>query len=264
MNQCYRIAALIVLLSRLYSLPAQVGFSIPITSNVHTGDILDLPIKVVDFDSITAVQFVLRWDPSVLQFQSVGQYNLPDLDDGEFGMTNTLDSGFIRFAWVYYTPSGTTLADNSAIFHLKLKVIGPINSGTPIRFTELPPLTYFEVVNAKNISWGIQSTPIMTGFVAVGYTYSATQTPDNQPVVSVFPNPAKSQAWAWIELPTAETLRVSLGDASGQIIWETEKSLPAGRNGIEIACPEMDRKGIFFLIIQSAHFQHAQPVIFAD
>lgn len=239
-----------------------MGFSMPITSNAQPGSVLDIPVKVSNFDSVVAAQFVIKWDPSVLEFQAVDQFNLPDLTEMKFGTLEAISSGILRFAWEYFVAQGTTLPDGSAIFHIKLKVAGPLNSGTALSITELPPLTYFEVVNAQNVAWGLSQSPITTGFVAVGYTYVATQSPFVNASFSVAPNPFSDKTTISFDLASAADLRIKLTDVAGQIIFESNEHFPAGLNGMEIAYPIVYRQGIYFLIIQSSDFSHAETLVF--
>ncbi len=264
MIHCLRIAVFVFLLLNCTRLVAQPGFSTPIFSNVHAGDVLDIPVQVTNFDSIVSVQFVLRWDPSVLQFQSISNYNLPDMKSDNFGTLSALDSGFIRVAWVFYTAAGTTLTDKAAIFHIKLKVVGPINSGTKIDFTELPPLTYFEVVNASSKIWTLNQAIRTSGFAAVGYTYVGTDEPGNEFTVSAFPNPFSEKTWVKFDLPNPTTLHAQLVNAQGQLLFEKIGQWPAGPGGMEIAYPGSDKSGICFLVIHSSAGSHATLLMLND
>lgn len=263
MNHCLRIFVFSFSFFFLSNIQAQVGFSMPITSNAQPGSVLDIPVKVSNFDSIVTAQFVIKWDPAVLEFQAVDQLNLPDLTELEFGTLEALSSGILRFAWEYYIAQGTTLPDGTAIFHLKLKVIGALNSGTALAITELPPLTFFEVVNAQNVAWSLSQSPVTMGFVAVGYTYVSAQNPFANASFSVGPNPFSEKTTLSFDLASAADLRVTLTDTAGRPVFESSGHFPAGRNGMEIAYPIVDRQGIYFLIIQSSGFSHAETLVFS-
>lgn len=262
MNHCLSILVFGFSFLFLSNIQAQVGFSMPITSNAQPGTILDIPVQVSNFDSIVAAQFVLKWDPSVLEFQAVDQFNLPDLTEVKFGTLEAISSGILRFAWEYFVAQGTTLPDGSAIFHIKLKVTGPLNSGSTLSITELPPLTYFEVVNAQNIAWGLSQSSITTGFVAVGYTHVGYENPLANTSFSVSPNPFSDKTIISFDLACAADLHIKLTDAAGQLLFESNEHFPAGRNGMEIAYPIVYRQGIYFLIIQSSDFSHAETLVF--
>jgi hypothetical protein len=246
----------------LFNLSAQVGFSIPDISNAQAGEILDLPITVTNFDSIVASQFVIRWDPSVVEFQSTSDYNLPDLDEGKFGVVNALDSGYIRFVWVYYTSAGTSRSDNSSIFHIKFKVIGPINSGTTIEMTQIPPLTFFEVVKADNTSFNASQVNINNGFVAVGYQPVSFIPATNFDLkIKISPNPIIDNLHINFTLLSSEKVKICVIDNQGVIIYEKNERFPAGSNGMEIASYIFSKKDIYFLIIQVNQFSHIETLL---
>jgi hypothetical protein len=247
----------------LFNLSAQVGFSIPDISNAQAGEILDLPITVTNFDSIVASQFVIRWDPSVLQFQSTSNYNLPDLDEGKFGVNQALDSGFVRLVWVYYTAAGTSKPDNTSIFHIKLKVIGPVNSGSIIAITEISPQTLIEVVKADNTAYGPSQINIDNGFVAVGYVpVSATWTAQKIDFkINTFPNPIIDNLHINFTLPFSEKVQINVIDNQGLIIYEKNEQFPAGSNGMEIASNIFSKKDIYFLIIHINQFSHIETLL---
>jgi Cohesin domain len=246
----------------LFNLSAQVGFSIPDISNAQAGEILDLPITVTNFDSIVASQFVIRWDPSVLEFQSTSDYNLPDLDEGKFGVDHAIDSGYVRFVWWYYVAAGTTKPNNTSIFHIKLKVIGPINSGTTIVMTQLLPLTYFEVVKADNTTYNASQVNVDNGFVAVGYTPVSSLSVTNVDLnVKTFPNPIIDNLYVNFTLLTSEEVKINVIDNQGVIIYEKNERFPAGSNGMEIASYIFSKKDIYFLIIRINQFSHIETLL---
>jgi Cohesin domain len=251
------------IISCLFNLSAQVGFSIPDISNAQAGDILDLPITVTNFDSIVASQFVIRWDPSVLQFQSTGNYNLPDLDEGKFGTSQAIDSGFVRLVWWYYTDAGTSKTDNSSIFHIKLKVIGPINSGSTIVFTEIAPQTLFEVLKVDNTSYNQSQVNLDNGFVAVGYvpTSAIWSLAESNFKIQTFPNPIFDNLYIKFDLPVSEKVHINIIDNQGLTIFEKKQQFPAGSNGMEIASHIFSKKDIYYLIIRINQFSHIETLL---
>jgi Cohesin domain len=262
MKQRYLLVVLIVIISLFSHLSAQVGFSIPDISNAQAGEILDLPVTVSNFDSIVASQFVLRWDPTVLQFQGTNGYNLPDLSESTFGINQALDSGLVRFVWVFYTAAGTSKIDNSSIFHIQFKVIGPTNSGTTVQFTQVLPLTFFEVVKADNTSFGITQVNLNDGFVAVGYVpIIGLHTPIDDVKVIAYPNPITDNLHIKFHLISSEKVQINVIDNQGITIFERHEQFPAGSNGMEIASNIFSNNDIYFLIIRINQFSHIETLL---
>ncbi len=267
MNQRLLILPAILWLLTSFPLSAQVGFALPFINQANSGQVMNLPVTVSNFDSILSVQFVIRWDPEVLQFISVGTYSLPDLGDEDFGLTHTQDSGIFRLAWYAPDTFGVTEPDGYTIFKLKFKVIGPTLSGTEVYFTELPPITFFEVTQRGGNTYGfIDSTdiePILEqGFVAVGYTVAAGE-PAVRPAlnIDIAPNPFSERTQVVFEVENAAPARVSITDATGRVLFEKSMDLLPGRNGMEIERALLHDHGVYFLVLQSEGFSWVRPIV---
>lgn len=257
MNQRLLIAKLFfscLIIIQAIALRAQPTFTIPVVNNASNGQILDLPVTVSNFDSLVSVQFVLLWDPTVLEFQEVNQFGLPDLDITKFGTTEAVPSGILRFAWWRFVAEGNSVPNGTAIFHLKMKVIGPINSGTSINFTELPPLTYFEVLTAGSTVYGPNDLPLNHGFVAVGYTVSATE-PDGVSSLKLFPNPTSDHFTLEKNLTAAATYRLRIVDVQGRTEFFETDWAPAGLFRKQFDAAFFPTRGAHWLIFETDHLQ---------
>lgn len=265
MNQPLQIfSAILLLCASLFSQQAnaqnnKLSLKIPAISNASAGQVLKLPITVSNFDSVVAMQFVLRWDTTVLQFQSVDKFNLPSFDDSDIGTVNARDSGFVRVVWEFYTNAGTSLADGTAIFYLNLKVVGPVNSGTKILFKEEPPLTYFEITKAGNPGPILtqKDVEIFNGFAAVGYSITSTSDAALDLNLQVFPNPFCQKLNLKFTLPTAAKTSIQVADLSGKIIFEKTDYFKIGTHGMEIDFPVSLPNSQYFLIVSTNTFRHA-------
>lgn len=270
MNQ--RILILVVSLWLIQNnvLSAQaVGFSLPTVNNITPGQNMLLPVSVTNFDSILSAQFVIRWNPQVLQFQSVASLNLPNLDPEDFGMTEAVDSGFIRFGWasptdVMHPNEGTTVADGTVIFRLKMKAVGPDTSSTPVRFTELAPLTIFEVTKGNGQVFGYAPgniPPVLhPGFVAIGYTVATHEAGNPDAFVRVSPNPFQASTQIMLTLEEASPVQLIVTDVAGRILLEKKFQLPAGQHGMEIASSQLREKGTYFMLCRTKSFSIAMPL----
>lgn len=266
MNLCLRIVFVSLWLHFSLFLSAQVGFSLPFLNNVNSGSLVSLPVKVTNFDSVTSAQFVIKWDPQVLQFFTTDQYNLPDLDGQDFGTLNTLDSGILRFAWSSSNlDDGVTVPDQSTIFRIRVKALGAVNAGSTVLFGSLPP-TDFEVtqiVNGQIVARSINQVNLTQGFVAIGYTVD-TEEPQSVPgdfSVRIAPNPFSEKTQIAFDLDAASDVRLSVSDATGRIILEkTMLQLAKGQHGMEIASPVLREKGMYYLILRTQSHSCVQPL----
>lgn len=266
MNLCLRNVFVSLWLFYTSLLSAQIGLSLPVLNNVNSGALVSMPVKVTNFDSITSMQFVIRWDPAVLQYFTTDQYNLSGLDGEDFGTLNTLDSGILRFAW---SPSnlstGVTLPDETAIFRVRLKALGPVNTGSTVIFGEAPP-TDFEITQLENgniVARTISQVNLTPGFVAIGYTVPAGE-PAVDPAffsLKVMPNPFYEKTQISFDLDSATDVQIAVTDATGRILLEkTMPQLSQGQHGMEIVSHELREKGMYYLILRTKTRLCVQPL----
>ena len=263
MNLSTRIALTgIWLLIAANVLSAQIGFSLPVVNNAAPGSTIYVPVATQGFTAIAAAQFVLRWDPAVLEFDTVSNYNLAGLDSLDFGISETLDSGMLRMAWT--APSfttGATVADGTPIFTLKFKVIGANNTGTELTITEQIPTTYFEIVPAQGQPIGLNGVVLDQGFLAVGYTVG-TRMPNLHTIdFQIAPNPAVERAQGRFVLPEAATVHLTVTDGAGRIVDTQALPLSAGQHGIELPLGSLRTKGLYYLLLRTAHGQQLRSFL---
>ena len=267
MNLCVRTTFISLWLFLTSFLSAQIGVSLPVVNNISPNATANFPVKVTGFDSIAGVQFIIRWDPEILQYQTIDNFNLPDLGLEDFGVTQALDSGLVRLSWLAANSlGGETVPNQTAIFRLRLKAIGPVGSGSAVIFTE-DFFTLFEIAQANSDStltpFGIDSVNVAQGFGAIGYTVSAAEPSEaNDFSVNIFPNPFFEKTQVVFDLKKTSDLRLSVTDAAGRTLFEKEMpQTQAGQHGIEIASPLLREKGIYFLIISNGTHSCARPMI---
>ncbi len=233
------------------------GFSLPVINNAFPGAIINPGLSVTNFDSVTSLQFVLRWDPAVLEFQEVYAYNLTGMDSEDFGLTQALDSGIVRVK--YAAPSilgGTTVANGTNIFRVRLKVIGAVSTGSGLQITENFP-TAFEVTQGQPdssiVAYPIGTVQINNGFVAVGYTVSAQEaTREKELPVQISPNPFIDMTQVAFHLETSSIVHLALTDVAGRVLHTEDRPLPAGDQSIAVSAAWLPAAGTYFLTLRTA------------
>ncbi|MBK6930309.1 MAG: HYR domain-containing protein [Saprospirales bacterium] len=102
------------------------------------GQTVTIDITALNFDSISGLQFSLGWDPAVLTYGSVGNFN-PSmlLSSSNFGVNQTAN-GFLGFAWTSALPNGTSLSNGSVLFSITFNVAASNNANTNLVFGDFP------------------------------------------------------------------------------------------------------------------------------
>lgn len=240
----------------------------PFINSAAPGMNKSMTVSVTNFDSIVSMQFVIRWDPTVLKYLVIDQFGpIPGLSISDFNITNAVDSGFVRLQWEgeSYFP-GVSLPDTN-IFRLRLSVIGPDTSSSSIRFTEITnnfPALNFEIVKVASavdsslIALGLDDCELTHGFIAVGYTV-ATEEPNAKDAlkISISPNPFSNYAKVEFNLEQKADVQAIIADASGRLVFQKDMpQLPAGKNGFMVDQADFPTKGAYFLTIYAGS-QHA-------
>ena len=89
------------------------------TVNQYAGVMVEMPVRVRDFEGIRQLQGSLSWDTSKVSFMGVSAFNLPGLVATNFNTAQSGD-GVIGFNWSNPTPA--TLANDDVIFHVQFMV----------------------------------------------------------------------------------------------------------------------------------------------
>jgi hypothetical protein len=111
-----------------------------------TGENICVDIATADFREIISMQYSLRWDKDVLEFQEVRGFGLPFLSHQNFG-AHRVKEGILTFVWIDNNLKGIDLPDGSAIFKVCFLVKGRGGQSTSVAFSPQP--TPFEVVNVR-------------------------------------------------------------------------------------------------------------------
>jgi len=128
--------------------------NIPTTPCNAIGTSLNMPLTVTDFNAIMGLQFSLNWDPNILQFQGISNFNSTiNLNTGNINTQNA-SMGELNFAWHDDAVTGINLSDGEALLFLQFSVID--DQSTSIAFSDIN--TQQLVVNDQLVT----SSPITT------------------------------------------------------------------------------------------------------
>ncbi len=113
-------------------------------------------LLVDSFTNAAALQFTFEWDPTILAYDSRGNFGLPEFDAGDFN-GDFLQAGRIGFAWADDGSAGETLPSGAVLFSLFFKVNGAVGSETNFIFTD--------VIAEREASIRLSGTPTIVPFI---------------------------------------------------------------------------------------------------
>jgi Secretion system C-terminal sorting domain/Cohesin domain len=243
---------------------AQPTMSMPFLNNAQPNQNVNLPVNVTGFTNIVSMQFVISWNPQVLRFLTVDNFNLPLLGAAAFNVSKAVDSGYVRVVYeAVGNFNGVSVADMSDIFRMRFKVIGPINSSTPVCFTESYP-TIMEIARKENDTtkfYNINTVGLDCGFVAVGFTVdSKTPNADAALPVKLFPNPFGESTKVEFDLQEAGDVSVEIVDITGKTVYQEKNWWALGQQAIVLDKSDFPSKGSYFLTIKTASQHCIRPL----
>ncbi|MBK7872256.1 MAG: gliding motility-associated C-terminal domain-containing protein [Saprospiraceae bacterium] len=152
-------------------------------SSPNVGEQFCVDITVKDFTDIISMEFSLQWDASVIDFEGVQGFGLPNFNGTNFN-TSLAGDGKLSIDWLFAQCSpnatGLTVPDGSTIFQLCFRAIGGYGKTSAISLSSDPLPINVQRVNACPNNIGMLSK---NGLVSIGVrplTLIASQETANQ------------------------------------------------------------------------------------
>jgi trimeric autotransporter adhesin len=91
--------------------------------SIDPGEDICLPVTVTNFDEIVGLEVVFQFDPDVVEFVDVQNFDLKDLSGSSFGRPGegTNPEGQLKLSWLDFSASGVTISDGTAIFEICIR-----------------------------------------------------------------------------------------------------------------------------------------------
>ncbi len=108
------------------------------SDTVEMGQTFCLDVSVDNFEDILGLKLSINYDPNILSFESIGGYNLKDLDERSFDLPGSGNAppGVVELSWIDQDLQGVTLEDGSIIFQIcftamEENTIGTVSMSNP-------------------------------------------------------------------------------------------------------------------------------------
>lgn len=111
-------------------------------TNASTSEFTEVDVDISGFVNMLSAQFAVKWDPEVLEVQSVSNLSsdLPDFSTGSISLPEqTNEPGVIRLSWLSAAVEEVTLPDEHRLFTIKLKYVGEACDETLVEVGEASP-----------------------------------------------------------------------------------------------------------------------------
>ncbi len=237
---------------------AQVTLSTDDISTMN-GEVVEVDLKVEGFNGIISGQFLMNYDPAVLEFVTVGNLNLEYLTAANFGTPPDLDAGEITFAWFDESLAGITIEDGTSIFTITFNVIGANGSSTILDIDEDPTAsTMLEFADGN----GVVVVTSQEGTVTVGDPMSARDVVTQDFIFfPITPNPIKESGVLSFQLNETKETRLSIYNTSGKLLFEHSQTFLNGINNFELTKNYFPTAGTYLIELNTGTSKGIQRVI---
>lgn len=123
--------------------PLTLGLS---SLRVKSGSPACLDVQVADFTQLLSMQYSVKWDPTLLQYESIQNFQLGGLGPEDFGAHRAAE-GILTSVWIDENLQGVTLPDGATVYQLCFQVTGAAGQSAEVQLSDGP--TPFEAVNLK-------------------------------------------------------------------------------------------------------------------
>ncbi|MFN7120009.1 MAG: cohesin domain-containing protein [Saprospiraceae bacterium] len=117
--------------------------------SAKSGSNICVDVQAQGFKQLLSMQYTLAWNKNVLEFTELKNFNLPHLDNNDFGLHLAKD-GLLTCAWIDDSLKGATVADNAALYQVCFKVKGKAGEESYFKITDRP--TSIEVIDLREKS----------------------------------------------------------------------------------------------------------------
>ncbi len=204
------------------------------------GTSIQYPVKVSSAESIVGMQFTVKWDSTILQYDSIYQIHLPSTM-GKSNHFGNLGNGVLTFVWTEESLQGMVLGDDAVIFTIEFLVIGPHCSKTNIEIIEDPTLIEFAT------SDDVLNYELSIGSVSVDKEVFTTETRTTDfTLFQNSPNPVTTFTNISFELNKRTDADLSIYDTTGKKIYEHKSTYGNGTQTIYISRDVFPAAGAYF------------------
>jgi hypothetical protein len=187
---------------------SQVDFSFEDTTALPSTP-LEIPLVVSNFYNLLGIQFSINYDPAVIEFVSITNFNLPGLSAANFGNPSP---GVLVLSWLDPSFSGVSVPDNTQIFSIVFNAIGISGTNSILEITNTP--TTIEVIDGDSNAVQLFSTP-----ANISIQSSLSIVDENADIDRIYPNPSTNYLNIISNSPI-ET--IEFYDINGRFVFKTK------------------------------------------
>lgn len=208
---------------------AQPTFTIESVTAVP-GDFLTVRVSAEDLVNIVSMQFSIDWDPTVVEFQQVGEFGIPSLGPGNFGAQD-VSEGRIGMNWFDMSQASLGFtAEQIDLFNIIFRAPGGIiQAETAISFSGLP--VAIEIADTSFMDIGM--IPV-NGVINVLDPNDVDEENTGTAIGQNIPNPFIDFTYIPVEVSESNDIKIEILNLTGALIYKHTEFIHPGLHKINI------------------------------
>lgn len=133
----------------VYDIPPVAALTISASKlTAKQGETVCVEVKAKDFEQILSMQYSMNWNPKVLKFKEVRNFNISGMSIQSFG-THITSKGMLTFSWYDPALRGFSKPDGTELYEVCFEAIGNPGTSSTFEFSGNP--TSIEIVNSSSV-----------------------------------------------------------------------------------------------------------------
>ena len=261
MNPIRRILTLLIfILVAIVPISAQLSL-LPDTSITDVGGKAEVNIRVKNFKNLTGMQFSLYWNPAILKYDTVTNFNLPGLSADMIGADpDTLAAGKIGLLWTSFQPLGNMMSDGSTMLTFVFDVIGKKGESTLVQIGDSP--VFSEAYDTTGADVGVNKG---IGKVSIKFPVNNVELYSTDVAYKLFnpdPNPFVNNTKISWEMPEPGTAAIIISDLTGKQVFQHKSNFNKGKNFITLDRNNLPAPGNYVITMKSNNTTLSRKLIF--
>jgi hypothetical protein len=139
-----------------------------------TNSFVVVPVRVSQFAGVSSFQFSMHWNTNVASFVGLEQFGLNGMTGGSDSFGTTLTStGTLTVLWIDPDGAATTIPDNTMIFAVRFRLVGPAAASTGVTLDDKPT-----AIVAGDENGAAQPVATINGILNIDRTLIVTCSPN--------------------------------------------------------------------------------------
>jgi hypothetical protein len=211
----------------------------------EAGQIVTIPVNVVDNADVTGFQFTVNFDTELFSLEAVNG-GIIGMTDQNFGFAKLAD-GIVTIS--YNKEKAINLVEGANVFTLSLKAKdkGLVSQGLWVDSSLTPAEAYTNDNDVMKVAFNVS-----------GRTDASTVLYQNTP------NPFKAITVIGFDLPEAMDAKVTIYDVTGRVVQVINNTYAKGYNSIELNKNELGSVGVLYYTLEAGDFKATRKMVVID